>query len=151
MAQSRSYMDGSSCLFNFFCVSPVANRLSISYLNKCRGLTWINRWMIRTAYDIQGDACNGNCFRTINFNIFSDDADCYVATFCPCCTANQLYQTTKERGQAVSNGGAVHNTDEFRTSLGAGNFKDCLYSFFCMPCAVGSMMESGIGMPFYLG
>lgn len=118
LSHSRTYLDGSSCLFNFFCLSPQASR-----------------WMTRTAYGIQGDATN----------------DCLTATFCPCCNANQLYQTTKRNGPASSNGGSVFNSGTFLYSYGSGTFQDCLYSFFCMPCAIGTMLDRTMGMPWYLG
>ena len=153
LAQSRSNIDGSSCLFNFFCVSAVASRY-ITFVHAlavhCSNYS-LSRWLIRTAYDIPGDACSGEDIEGCCYLLNYSSSDCYLATFCPCCNANQLYQTTKERGVAVSDGGAIFNEGDFHTRVGAGTYKDCLYSFFCMPCAVGSMLENGMGMPWYTG
>jgi Cys-rich protein (TIGR01571 family) len=93
------------------------------------------RWLVRSSYGINGDPCN----------------DCYTATFCPCCTANQLYQTTKRYGSSTSDGGALFNTGSWTHSYGTGSFRDCLYSFFCMPCAIGHMMEQTMDMPWAMG
>lgn len=95
----------------------------------------IFRWMIRTAYGIHGDAPN----------------DFFNALFCPCCSANQLYQTAKARGNPTSNGGNHLNVHQFQTKFGSGDAHSCLYSCFCMPCAVGTMLEDSIGMPWYMG
>jgi hypothetical protein len=88
----------------------------------------LSRWLIRSTYHIPGDASN----------------DCLVACFCPCCSANQLYQTTALRGNPTPDGGAHHNLGDFRTQLGAGDARSCLYSACCMPCAVGTMMETTV-------
>lgn len=92
-------------------------------------------WLVRSSYGIQGDACN----------------DCWTAFFCPCCTANQLYQTTKKYGQGSVDGGLMYNTGTWMNTYGSGTLQDCLYSFFCMPCSTGKILERSIGMPWYLG
>jgi Cys-rich protein (TIGR01571 family) len=40
-SEAKSLVDGSQCIFNYYCVNCV-----------------VNRWMIRTAYGIPGDECN---------------------------------------------------------------------------------------------
>ena len=57
LAQARTNLDDSSCCFN------------CCFLTSCP-----ERWMIRTAYGIKGNAWE----------------DCYIPCFCPCCTANQV-------------------------------------------------------------
>jgi Cys-rich protein (TIGR01571 family) len=120
MAQSRTYMDNSPPIFNFFCLNHV-----------------VGRWLIRESYGISGDACS----------------DCYTATFCPCCAANQVYQTAKMRGSVVENGGREANVNEFVTPLPppTATVQNYLYSCCCMPCAMGDIMERSFGMPWYLG
>lgn len=120
IAQARTYVDNSPPIFNFCCMSHVTER-----------------WLIRSAYGIPGDAC----------------ADCYTSFFCPCCAANQAYQTAKERGNPVDNGGRYANVSDFITPLPAptATAKNYMYSCCCMPCAVGDMMERAVGMPWYLG
>ncbi len=77
--------------------------------------------MVRTAYGINGDSPN----------------DCFTACFCPCCSANQLYQTTRQRGNPTIDGGLTMNRNQFQVPLGTFNLKNCVYSCFCMPCAIG--------------
>lgn len=72
--------------------------------------------------------------------------DCLVSCFCPCCSANQLYQTTQLRGNPTPDGGSHHNRGEWKTQLGTGNARSCLYSCCCMPCAVGTMMETAVSL-----
>ena len=57
LAQARTNLDGSSCCFN------------ICFLTSCP-----ERWMIRTAYGIHGNAWE----------------DCFIPCACPCCVANQV-------------------------------------------------------------
>lgn len=63
-AYARSYMDDSPLLFNICCLNPVAAR-----------------WMIRTAYEINGD----------------ENDDICVGCCCICCSVNQMLQTSKKR------------------------------------------------------
>ena len=92
-------------------------------------------WLVRNSYGIQGDACN----------------DCWTAIFCPCCSANQLYQTTKQYGSISTDGGLIHNTGTWINNYGSGTLHDCIYAFFCMPCSNGKILERSIGMPWYMG
>eukprot|EP01038_Epipyxis_sp_PR26KG_P015896 gene15896-21557_t len=95
----------------------------------------VTRWLVRTAYGIPGDACN----------------DCLVSTFCSCCAANQLFQTSYKRGNPVrSNGGYHYNTGIWQTSTPCSCIL-CCYSLWCFPCAVGRAMEISVGMPYLLG
>ena len=91
--------------------------------------------MIRSAYGIQGDGCN----------------DCVTAVFCPCCSTNQLYQTTKLYGPPSIDSGSNFNVGSWIHPFGSANFQDCLCSFFCMPCAMGKLMEETMGMPWCMG
>jgi hypothetical protein len=122
----------------------------------------LHRWLIRSAYSIPGDTC----------------ADCYTSVFCPCCeftrpliidvskitcfifvvrvslgVANQAYQTAKERGAPVDNGGRYTNVNQFVTPLPppTATVQNYMYSCCCMPCAVGDIMERSVSMPWYLG
>jgi len=119
-AQARTYLDESPAILNFCMVSSV-----------------VERWLVRSAYDIPGDACS----------------DCYTTTFCHCCAANQAYQTAKARGNPVDNGGRYSNVNPFVTPLPprTATWQDYAYSCCCMPCATGDMMERAVGMPWYLG
>lgn len=118
LAQSRSNLDGSSFLFNLFCSCALPNR-----------------WLIRTAYGIEGrpfdDLISAICF--------------------PCCSVNQLYQTSKRNGNPTSNGGRPYNTDVFRGDLRQNFLFNCLLSTFCTPCSRGWVLQQSIGMPFWMG
>eukprot|EP01038_Epipyxis_sp_PR26KG_P009547 gene9547-12858_t len=95
----------------------------------------VSRWLVRTAYGIPGDACN----------------DCLVTTFCSCCVANQLFQTSYKRGNPVKNSGGYHNnTGEMQTTTPC-TCSACCYSCWCFPCATGNALEKSIGMPFFFG
>mmetsp|Transcript_15295 Transcript_15295/g.23034 ORF Transcript_15295/g.23034 Transcript_15295/m.23034 type:complete len:278 (+) Transcript_15295:72-905(+) len=130
-----------SCLFSC-CCSPCAYALSRTQLDDSPFLYNLFcvpscplRWMIRTAYDIHdGDDCT----------------DCIIPTFCYCCSANQIYQTSKRIGRTYQSG-RQFNTQEFQTPLGSGSLQDGLYACFCMQCAVGTALQRAVGMPFYLG
>lgn len=67
--------------------------------------------------------------------------------------ANQAYQTAKDRGNPVNNGGRYANVNNFVTPIPppTATVQNYLYSCFCMPCAVGDMLERAVGMPWYLG
>jgi Cys-rich protein (TIGR01571 family) len=56
-AVARHYLDQSPILFNICCLNPIAAR-----------------WLIRTAYNINGDDVDDMC----------------VGVFCPCCSINQV-------------------------------------------------------------
>jgi Cys-rich protein (TIGR01571 family) len=59
-AAARHYADQSSIIFNICCVNPIATR-----------------WLLRTAYDISGDAVDDMC----------------IGTICFCCSINQVLKT----------------------------------------------------------
>lgn len=120
IAQARTYVDNSPPIYNFCCLNHV-----------------VERWLIRSAYNIPGDAC----------------ADCYTSVFCPCCVANQAYQTAKDRGVPVDNGGRYANVNQFTIPIPppTATVQNYMYSCCCMPCAIGDMMERAVGMPWYLG
>ena len=94
------------------------------------------RWMIRTAYGLRGGAVDD----TIKSIVF------------PCCSVNQLYQTTKSYGNPAKFGGKLYNQELFRGDI---RKKDMAYNCFlatcCNPCAVGSAMETSMGMPWLMG
>lgn len=102
-------------------------------------LLYFSRWLVRTAYGIEGGACE----------------DCLAATFCPCCSANQILQTTREKGRPNSTGGKEFNLRPFEGNLSGRRADDFIVKFCygccCMPCATGSILEKGIGMPFFMG
>lgn len=123
LASARSHMDDSSYAFNLaclpvYCIPPV-------------------RWMIRTGYDIPGDAWS----------------DCYLSVFCPCCVLNQLLQTAYKRGNTSILGGHDANVREFNFFFGAcsNDFVSCFYSSVCCPCSTGSSLQTALGMPYVFG
>jgi len=67
--------------------------------------------------------------------------------------ANQAYQTAKDRGMSVDNGGRYANVNQFNIPIPppTATVQNYAYSCCCMPCAVGDMMERALGMPWYLG
>ena len=95
--------------------------------------------MTRTAYGIQGGSAQW---------------DCCTAIFCPCCTANQIYQTTKARGHIpVPNVGPEFNVNEriaFTKRTPGQLLYDALYSILCAACADGLALKSA-GFPFWFG
>ena len=91
--------------------------------------------MIRTAYGIESDPLD----------------DIVYGLCCPCCVTNQLYQTTKRLGNTSRFGGREYNRDVFQASLMKDICYNCCLATFCMPCAIGSTLESAIGMPFCIG
>eukprot|EP01038_Epipyxis_sp_PR26KG_P009332 gene9332-12574_t len=95
----------------------------------------VTRWLVRTAYGIPGDACN----------------DCLLSTFCSCCVANQLFQTSYRLGNPVKNSGGYHNNIGEKQTTTPCTCSACCYSLWCFPCATGKALERSIGMPFFLG
>jgi Cys-rich protein (TIGR01571 family) len=94
------------------------------------------RWMIRTGYGIPGDGCN----------------DLAVACCCFPCSVNQLYQTTKSRGNPTVNGGHEYNKERFnRPNDDRGFWRRLCCGIFCLPCTSGAAMQRGVGMPFWMG
>jgi Cys-rich protein (TIGR01571 family) len=95
------------------------------------------RWLARTAYGIPGTA--------------SDDL--LTGCFCPCCSVNQIIQTTKAYGNPP-NSGTAFNQRLFTSPLVStdpSSCSTCLESFCCTPCTIGTIAERGLGMPWWMG
>jgi Cys-rich protein (TIGR01571 family) len=133
-AASRSNLDQSSFIFNFFCLGSVPLRSIANYLLVAT-LIYRARWMIRSAYGIPGDTCS----------------DLLVQCCCIPCSANQLYQTTKSYGNPTYNGGRQYNTGRYADAPSDGVCCRFLYALFCLPCSVGTALKHGTGMPFWMG
>jgi hypothetical protein len=100
-------------------------------------LNLTDRWLTRTAYGIPGTA--------------SDDF--LTGCFCPCCSVNQILQTTKAYGNPP-NSGTVFNQRPFTSPLISTNsfsLSSLCQSFLCTPCTLGSIAERGLGMPWWMG
>jgi len=153
MAYARHQLDESPVIFNLFCTSVCANR-----------------WIIRTAYGINGEAATGRGFTLalIYFaiqiiflliydfgHIFSNISDMlHSIVFFPC-VANQTLQTSIIRRNPTSNGGRSYNIGRWQVPA-MTFFEDksswdsnLLFSAMCAPCAVGILLERTIGMPFW--
>jgi len=91
--------------------------------------------MVRTAYGIPGSAFN----------------DVLLSTFCPCCTANQIYQTTVKRGNPTFDGGFHLNRNKFMSEAAPFQCWSCLKACFCNCYENGTALNKSIGMPFALG
>mmetsp|Transcript_25169 Transcript_25169/g.25374 ORF Transcript_25169/g.25374 Transcript_25169/m.25374 type:complete len:250 (+) Transcript_25169:78-827(+) len=118
LSEAKYTLDGSQFLFNGVCVNCV-----------------IQRWLTRTAYDIDGSACG----------------DLLTSCCCPCCSTNQIYQTTWNRGNPVREYAGYHNNlGMFQTSYGC-TCSNCMYGTCCICCAMGTGMERAIGMPWWMG
>lgn len=125
MAYARSQLDDSNIVFNLSCT--------------CLPL---NRWLIRTAYGINGDTME----------------DVATSVCCFPCTVNQMLHTTIARGNPTSDGGMLQNFEKWEVPLNKVHTKgtyyngaNILYSLFCFPCAVGTAMENSVGTPFWFG
>jgi hypothetical protein len=92
------------------------------------------RWLIRNAYGIAG----------------SDVEDCLVGCFLPCCSANQLLQTSQEYGYPP-NSGSILNTDKFDNPIASGSILGCCASCVMYPCILGDTLNMAIGMPWWMG
>mmetsp|Transcript_27695 Transcript_27695/g.38160 ORF Transcript_27695/g.38160 Transcript_27695/m.38160 type:complete len:259 (+) Transcript_27695:3-779(+) len=134
--------DCNSCLYSWLCSSCALaeSRTALDGSNCCFNFWCLPlvpyRWIVRSIYDI-GDTTNGY-------------EDCYISCFCPCCTVNQLYQTTMTQGNPTSNGGAGFNVNEMASNVGCTCFT-CLYTCFCLPCSVGDILKTAYGMPWWMG
>ena len=118
LAQSRNSLDGSSYIFNLFCL-PLAPY----------------RWLVRSAYGI-GDK---NCWIE----------DLMLSLCCPCFVINQIYQTTKVRGNPTSDGGLNFNIHHF--TIENNNWCDNIFELCCLqPCTVGKAANHAIGIPYFL-
>lgn len=100
--------------------------------NCCAMNPAVTRWLIRSAYGIPGSAFE----------------DCYTTYFCPCCSINQMLQTTKSYGNPTPDGGAAKNLGQFTTQTGNCSCGTCCYSFFCCPCAIATTLNTAMDMPF---
>jgi hypothetical protein len=106
----------------------------------------VARWLFRTAYRIeQKTAVPGSS----GPEWWVDDW--YLGCCCLPCTANQLYQTANRYGNPTRDGGRSFNIQDYRTSGTEDFVTNCLYSTFCMPCAVGTALHQAMGMPFITG
>ena len=119
MAYARSQLDDSNIVFNLSCT--------------CLPL---NRWLIRTAYGINGDTIE----------------DVATSICCFPCAVNQMLHTTIARGNPTSDGGMLQNFEKWEVPLNKVHTKgsyfngaNILYSLFCFPCAVGTAMENSVG------
>ena len=121
LGEIRSTLDGSNYCVNCCCVSTPAMR-----------------WLVRTAYNIQGNA----------------HYDCWTGCFCPCCSISQMLQTVRAKGRPpIPNVGPEFNLNVrngFIARPTAGVFYDACYALLCGPCAIGLMMQNA-GMPCWFG
>mmetsp|Transcript_8709 Transcript_8709/g.8823 ORF Transcript_8709/g.8823 Transcript_8709/m.8823 type:complete len:246 (+) Transcript_8709:96-833(+) len=117
-SEAKYTLDGSQFSFNYSCINCI-----------------VQRWLVRTAYGIDGSGCR----------------DMLTVCFCPCCSANQMYQTAWNKGNPVREYSGFHNNSgTFQTSHGC-TFSNCLYGSCCCCCAVGTGMERALGMPWWMG
>lgn len=93
------------------------------------------RWTTRSAYNIPGNAWE----------------DCIAGVFCPCCTVNQVLQTTQQFGRPNGTVGPEHNYHMFHAISNDDFCGHCLYASFCLPCAIGTSLQQSMDMPFILG
>jgi hypothetical protein len=138
--------DLSSCALSYCCpkVAIASSRQTLDGSDLCFNFICLNpisyRWMVRSAYGIGDPSSWGE--------------DCMYGTFCSCCVANQLYQTTKLLGNpSPLDSGPGYNINTFNNTFtsGPGVFMRFLGAFCCTPCMMGQVMENSIGMPFWLG
>eukprot|EP01039_Chlorochromonas_danica_P001676 gene1676-1830_t len=120
-ASARSALDGSSWCVNTTCLSSA-----------------LLRWLVRTAYDIEGDAHD----------------DCWKGLCCPCCVINQALQTATKRGRPpIPEVGPEFNVNPriaFQRRPCAELTYDACYALICWPCTAGLVAET-VGMPFWFG
>mmetsp|Transcript_31232 Transcript_31232/g.52231 ORF Transcript_31232/g.52231 Transcript_31232/m.52231 type:complete len:277 (+) Transcript_31232:41-871(+) len=117
-AMARHYLDGSSKTFNFCCMS------------------WhIERWMIRTAYGIDGSCGEDYC----------------VPCCCVPCSVNQAYQTTKAN-RNIPNAGRDFNVGSWGVGASGGQgIRSFCYACWCTPCATATALNQGVGVPWLMG
>jgi hypothetical protein len=75
--------------------------------------------------------------------------DCLYPIVCPCCTVNQLYQTTSRLGNPTTDGGFVFNQNPMMVET--CKCSSCLHATFCMPCSLGTVLNKSVGMPHLMG
>ena len=121
-AHARSRMDDSNLVFNVSCL--------------CLPLT---RWLIRTAYNINGDPME----------------DAATSICCFPCAVNQILHTTMARGNPnPTEAGMLQNYEKWEVPYTkmVGSFStNVCYALICPPCAVGTAMENSLGTPFWFG
>lgn len=93
------------------------------------------RWITRSAYDIPGNVTD----------------DLIYGMFLPCCTINQVLQTTRQYRRPYPGSGKEANGLPFSSQNNKECFADCIYSTFCLPCAIGTTLNTSTGMPFLMG
>jgi len=117
-AEAKYSLDGSQFFFNYTFINCI-----------------VDRWLVRTAYGIDGTGVN----------------DMLTACFCPCCSVNQIYQTAWNRGNPIRDYAGFHNNvGAFQTPHGC-TCSNCMYGSFCCCCALGTGMERATGMPWWMG
>ena len=129
------------CMFSW-CCCPFAlaqSRTTLDGSPFCFNVFCLNpvaaRWTIRTAYGLRGEALD----------------DTVKSVFFPCCSVNQLYQTTQSYGNPAKFGGRLYNQELFRGDVTKKDCcYNCLFATFCTPCAVGSVMDTTMGMPWMM-
>jgi len=122
LAEARSNMDESPMLFNLACLPACC--------------VAPQRWLLRTAYHIPGDACTDSS-----------------SALLPCCAANQMLQTSQQHGNVSIGGGPRFNRRPWRYGVGSmgDDAGQCVYSSLCCCAATGRALENSMGMPCFMG
>mmetsp|Transcript_26199 Transcript_26199/g.38814 ORF Transcript_26199/g.38814 Transcript_26199/m.38814 type:complete len:283 (+) Transcript_26199:38-886(+) len=134
LTETGGYAD---CVFSYCCpvIAVAQARTNLDGSSRCFNVCCLghvpSRWLIRTAYGIPGDARD----------------DCMLACLCPCCSANQLLQTTRHYGNPPG-AGTVFNSNAFQNPLGVCDCKECINATCCTPCTIGDVALTGLGMPW---
>lgn len=69
-----------------------------------------------------------------------------------CSTVNQLYQTTKNKRNPTSDGGAAFNATKMKPiNYWPSNHENFAYNICCSCCARADIMQSVFGMPWWMG
>lgn len=138
LALSRS-TDAASCSFILPTFAMGSARGKLDGSSCCVTCFHMNpivlRWITRSAYNIPG----------------SDLEDCMYGLFCPCCTINQVAQTASQLGKPYPDVGPEHNRYPPSIQQNADCCENCCYTTFCLPCAIGTTLQSSMGMPFWMG
>eukprot|EP01040_Poterioochromonas_malhamensis_P013103 gene13103-14377_t len=119
IADARTTLDGSNWYVNCFLLKPCTAR-----------------WLVRTAYNIPGNAQN----------------DCWSG-FLPCCIANQILQTTEHYGKTnIPDVGPSFNVNPrpHKDQRWLSLLYDYCYMCICGRCAMGYSLQAA-GMPFWFG
>lgn len=71
---------------------------------------------------------------------------------CPCCSINQVYQTTLQRGNPFQSHGRSYNVNPFLMTYPQCELCSCdiFRSFFCIPCVIADILHDSISMPWYM-